>query len=333
MAAWLARETCCTVGDVRRQLTLAACLQASPEIAGAVAGGVLSPAVAEALAPAVTATVDRSSIADLVEVCAGASPSGARRAGTRWIEIHPPTGSTPASRELERLQVRSLQFRDCGDGTMTFTGLVPTLQGRMIRNALQHVAGRPVGGDQRTYDQKLADALVMLCDAYNKGAVTGGRQRPTVMVTIDIDVLEGRADGVGYTADGDIIPADAVRVLCENANLQRVLTSKSLPIDVGRSKRLATNTQYAALVARDGGCRFGCDVPATWCEVDHIDEWEHGGHTNLNKLWLLCCYHHAYRHRPDVTLHGDANNLTIELPDGRTMPLPARGPTTQTKAA
>ena len=28
-----------------------------------------------------------------------------------------------------------------------------------------------------------------------------------------------------------------------------------------------------------------------------------------------------------------ANNLSITLPDGRTMPLPARGPTSQTKAA
>jgi hypothetical protein len=46
---------------------------------------------------------------------------------------------------------------------------------------------------------------------------------------------------------------------------------------------------------------------------------------------LWCIYHHHYRHRPDVTIHGDANTLTLQLPDGRTVPMPPRGPNHQHK--
>jgi hypothetical protein len=44
-------------------------------------------------------------------------------------------------------------------------------------------------------------------------------------------------------------------------------------------------------------------------------------------LVLWCVFHHHFRHRPDVELIGDANDLSIKLPDGRVVPLPPRGPT------
>lgn len=44
---------------------------------------------------------------------------------------------------------------------------------------------------------------------------------------------------------------------------------------------------------------------------------------------LWCIYHHHQRHRPGVQLIGDATNLTMITPDGRTIPLASRGPTTQ----
>jgi hypothetical protein len=204
-----------------------------------------------------------------------------------------------------------------------------------VQKALQAIIGTPGLGEDRTFEQKQADALVLLCDAYAKGHVGGGRERPTVVVLIDIDVLEGRQPGAGRTSTGEVIPAEIVRRMCTNANLQRLLTSESMPLDLGRTRRLASDEQYTALVARDGGCRMpGCTMPAAWCEVDHILEWDaQTGPTDLQWLVLWCVYHHHYRHRPDVHLHGDANNLSITLPDGRTVPLPARGPTTQQTAA
>ena len=79
--------------------------------------------------------------------------------------------------------------------------------------------------------------------------------------------------------------------------------------------------------------RFGCDLPPEWCQTDHILEWDADhGPTDIQWLILLCVYHHHFRHRPDVHLHGNANNLSVTLPDGRTVPLPARGPTLRKSA-
>jgi len=149
------------------------------------------------------------------------------------------------------------------------------------------------------------------------------------LITIDINDLNGKTNGPGYTSRGDIIPAEAVRNLCTNANIVRILLNDSMPLDIGRDGRYATAEQWKALVARDGGCRMdGCTMPPEWCQVDHIQEWEADhGPTNIDWLVLWCVYHHHFRHQPDVTLIGDANNLSIQLPDGRIVPLPPRGPT------
>ena len=87
------------------------------------------------------------------------------------------------------------------------------------------------------------------------------------------------------------------------------------------------------LVARDGGCRFdGCQIPPEWCQVDHIHEWDaQTGPTDIDLLALWCLFHHHLRHQPGVELIGDGNNLSIKFPDGRVVPLPARGPTHASK--
>jgi len=38
--------------------------------------------------------------------------------------------------------------------------------------------------------------------------------------------------------------------------------------------------------------RPGCTVPADWCEVHHVDRWEHGGTTDINKTALVCPHDH-----------------------------------------
>jgi hypothetical protein len=69
-----------------------------------------------------------------------------------------------------------------------------------------------------------------------------------------------------------------------------------------------------------------CTIPANWCEIDHLQEWDaQNGQTDIDNLVLWCRHHHHYRHRPDVTLHGDANNLTITLATGQTINAPPRG--------
>jgi hypothetical protein len=270
-------------------------------------------------------------IADLIDACAGATPAEARAAGSEFQHLHPPQGQTAADRDDELRQKRYLRFRKRGDGLTDIEGCVPDLDARTIEEALRAIANK-TGRDDRTYEQRLIDALIQLCDASNRGQVTGGRSNlPTILITIDINDLNGTTNGPGYTSRGDVIPAEAVRRLCSNANIVRILLNDSMPLDIGRDGRLATTDQWRALVARDGGCRMdGCTIPPEWCQVDHILEWDaQHGPTDIDWLVLWCVYHHHVRHRPGITLIGDANNLAIQFPDGRIVPLPARGPTNQ----
>jgi hypothetical protein len=72
-----------------------------------------------------------------------------------------------------------------------------------------------------------------------------------------------------------------------------VLNRSGAVLDLGRTRRIASNSQTQALIARDRGCSFpACDRPPEWCERHHIVEWIDGGPTNLNNLTLLCRYHH-----------------------------------------
>ena len=151
------------------------------------------------------------------------------------------------------------------------------------------------------------------------------------MVVIDIDVLEGRTPGAGHSTSGDVYPVEIVRQMCTNANIIRLLSSGSHVLDLGRSQRLASDAQHRALLARDGGCRIpGCQIPAKWCQADHILEWDRQrGPTNLDNLALLCVHHHRMRHLAGHHLLGDANNLRLRFPNGNTIDLPARGPATR----
>jgi hypothetical protein len=65
------------------------------------------------------------------------------------------------------------------------------------------------------------------------------------------------------------------------------------PLEVGRTSRVVTAAQRAALVVCDGGCAVaGCDRPPTWCEVYHLRHWLHGGPTDLANLAMVCRAHH-----------------------------------------
>ena len=135
-----------------------------------------------------------------------------------------------------------------------------------------------------------------------------------------------RSDRAGVDEFGGRIPAHIVRQLAEHASIARILHAGNQIIEHGRTMRLATDAQYRALVARDGGCRWlGCTVPASWCEVDHLVAWEHGGRTDMDNLVLFCSAHHTAKHMAGTRIIGDANDFELVRPDGVVMWCPPRG--------
>ena len=321
MADWLAQRTNTSYGDANRRVKLGEAFDKAPELADAVASGEMSAATAEALTDTVNELPAGDDLDNLVDSCKGAGPRDAKAAADTLSKIR--RQETPEEAQERRYRKRSLISRSIGDGMTTTTITLPDLSSRQLTDAFASVAGKPYDGDMRTSEQRLADGAVLLADAYIKGQVHGGREKPTLLITIDIDSFNGQTNHDGISDRGDRIPAHVVRRLAENATMQRVLTVGSRILDLGTDVRYATEQQYRALLVRDGGCRWlGCHIPARWCEADHLIAWENGGPTDLDNLALWCTHHHHEKHRPGVTIVGDANNLQLTFPNGQTLHCP-----------
>ena len=127
----------------------------------------------------------------------------------------------------------------------------------------------------RPHHTRIADALTALATAYNAGEISGGRERPKLLVTVPFETITERAAARGVIiGSGTTISGDTARRLACDAELHRVITKgTSVTLDFGTSTRLATDTQYLAMALRDGGCRWpGCDRPPRDTSPDHSNQ-------------------------------------------------------------
>ncbi|PRY63603.1 uncharacterized protein DUF222, partial [Knoellia remsis] len=116
----------------------------------------------------------------------------------------------------------------------------------------------------------------------------------TVIVTVGLDALSEQTRQVAGTDVGDSISAGTVRRLaCEAGVIPAVLGGSSVPLDLGRQRRLHTEAQRAALALLYDECAAdGCDRPLAWTETHHLTAWRDGGHTRIDDAVPLCGTHH-----------------------------------------
>jgi len=195
--------------------------------------------------------------------------------------------------------------------------------------------GEPIG-PPRTMAGRTADALVAMAQCaveHRRGPGEHGRFHPHVLLTIDIGELQAAAlrgagvrtfddvarraidrgwsamktawftealgrHGDGVTSDGLVLDASAIAALGCDSVVQRVLTSGSTVLEMGREVRTATPAQRRAVIARDRHSRApGCRAGPRHCDVHHIDHWIEGGRTDVHRMVLLCGTHHRQFHR------------------------------------
>lgn len=318
MSAWLSDHTGAAYGESLRKIRLADTLERAPELRTALHEGTVSRATAEAMFDAVCSAPDSEARAQLVHAVSGLDPKRAKPEIERWRLEH--STETPEQRDARRWLRRSFTHGGVEDGMISGAWRLPVLEAREVLAAVSHLAGKPCELDERSTEQRMADGLVQLCAAYSKGTLTGGREAPTLLVTVSADTLAGLSDEPGYTSHGDPVAAHHLRHLADDALIRRVVMSDQRVVELGTAQRFATDHQFHALTARDGGCRWpGCDIPATWCDVDHLIPAHAGGPTLLENLVLWCRHHHHEKHRPGVTVLGDAHHLHLRLADGTTL--------------
>jgi Domain of unknown function (DUF222) len=200
---------------------------------------------------------------------------------------------------------RWLSFRD-RDGGYELAGWLDREAAEIVRSALSPLAApRPatdVEVDLRDATQRDADALVELAQrVLSDGELpTEGGERPQVVVTVSLPVLQGRIGTASLALGGPINADVARRIACDAAVIPVVLGARGEPLDVGRASHTVPTAIRRAVIVRDGGCVFpGCSVPARWCDIHHVIHWADHGPTSVENCVALCGRHHRLLHHSD----------------------------------
>jgi hypothetical protein len=145
---------------------------------------------------------------------------------------------------------------------------------------------------------------------------------PALSVVIDHHTLRTGAFGpasICETSDGQALtPAAVRRLACEAGIIPVVLGGDGVPLDVGRTRRLATGGQRRALAAMYATCGLpDCGMRFERCRIHHLDPWLPIGPTNLDNLIPVCDRHHHQIHDGGwhLTMTPD-RVITLRAPDG-----------------
>jgi hypothetical protein len=287
----------------------------------------------------------------LVAAARRLDPSRLRRVVAQLRGVADPDGA--GAQAQRRHRQRGVWLASTWEGMVAVNGLLDPEAGQTLVAALEPLARPTTADDPRSASQRRADALVELARrTLENGQLpqTGG-VRPQLTVTVELDSLLGHHPGLGGEVGGvgPLEPEACRRLACDGA-VTRVLVSRhrtshhpgtggglagrlraalallppalggapTQPLEVGRTSRVVTAAQRAALLVRDGGCAVaGCDRPPAWCEAHHLVHWLHGGPTDLENLALLCRAHHRAVHEGGWRLHRDPDGRLAATPPHR----------------
>jgi hypothetical protein len=209
----------------------------------------------------------------------------------------------PQPRDNEPGRGNQLRTRTRRDGRMSFNGEIDpeaaALFAELLGPLAKPVPAGPEGRDPRGVAERMGDAFVdiLALAAGNEDVPSQGGQKPTVVVTVPLEVLETELGYALLDGGGFISAAHARMMACDCKVVPMVLGSTSEPLDIGRADRTVPLGIRRALVHRDRGCTFpGCDRPARWTHCHHVKHWAQGGDTALSNLVLVCGAHHRLLH-------------------------------------
>jgi Domain of unknown function (DUF222) len=275
-----------------------------PTLAAAQAAGVVSAehtAVIIAALDKVPSRVPTEDVeameARLVAEAAVFGPGDVARIGRRILDHVDPDGTLRDSDWQQ--QTRSAALTRNHDGTGTLRAHLTTEALEILQTALEPLA-KPVptgedGPDPRTPQQRLHDGLRDLGQRIlDSGDLPASGGTPATVVLHMTAADYAARSGLATTDHGNVLPVDTALDIADQAVIYTVVTdAKDVPLELGRTSRLASPGQTIALAARDRGCSHpGCDRPPSWCQRHHVVGWRPGGRTDLGNLALLCGYHH-----------------------------------------
>ncbi len=209
-----------------------------------------------------------------------------------------------------------LALHDNGDGSFSGRFRIPELHGHLLTQALDRLtAPRRLARDQK--GDPVVDVAapgggwganiyetrgVAWCELIEHLPTLGwpghGGNGCELLVTIDLDALLTGLGVAGLNTGVAITAAEARRLACNAGLVPAVLGGDSMPLDLGRTRRLHTRTQRRAYALTHDTCAVaGCQRPFAWCEIHHHRlAWSKGGPTDLDNGLPLCGHHHRRAH-------------------------------------
>ena len=172
---------------------------------------------------------------------------------------------------------------------------------------------------ERSEAQRRADALAAIFERAASVDPAARSPEPVVNIVVDQAVYEAQlAAMVGdrravfdasdlahqrccTTGGVPVDPADAVVASIIGQVRRVVIDGDGVIIDLGRRSRVFTGSAREAALLQaaldgDGRCLWpGCGLRR--CQVDHCDEWHHGGVTALRNAGPLCARHNRFKSR------------------------------------
>ena len=178
--------------------------------------------------------------------------------------------------------------------------------------------------DQRSATQIRADALEVLLDQAAVGAAmdTIGAPRTQTLLTIPAD----GGDPALLPWTGSITQATARRLSCDGTFTEVIIDGETVPLEMGRERRLFPPHLRRAIIIRDQYC-IKSGAPPSHTQCHHIEHWSDDGDTELDNGCMLCqrCHTQVHHNGWDIVMGFDRHPWLIPPADidPRRRPLPA----------
>ena len=220
---------------------------------------------------------------------------------------------------VKALGLRQVRIVRVGDLAHLDAMLDPVVAEQLKATLATMARDARAAGDVRTHSERTADALEeVVLRGMNDPALPSATRRHSTM-TVDLETLL-RMPGHGHallSRFGMIPTRLAERIACDGV-VRLVVTHGGRVLNVGRSRRVVTERQRAALATLHATCAMpGCAVRFADCEVHHLWWWSLGGPTDLDLQVPLCRSHHAWLHDGGYTVTREDGALVFRDPRGR----------------
>ncbi len=289
--AWVRWKTGQNLTDVRRVERLGQVAELLPDTGQAWRAGEITSEAMDLIARARVAGAEDEFVAsesEFLRLARGGDHRSLRIATEHFAKCARADGTPPEV-------VDGITLAAVGDATVV-RGELHGTAAETLRHTLDVFSRPPSEHDSSTPSQRRAEALVRICEIALRCGTEAEGAKPSVSYVIRRPDAgrPGLAEGLfGAVLD----PGERERVLCDCSISRVVLGAKSEPIDVGRSSPTWPVAIRKAIIARDRCCQWpGCEMPARWSDVHHVQSWEAGGETSVANGMLLCRRHHTFLH-------------------------------------